>query len=73
MPAALAHSPWFVRRNARRMLAHTFAGTTLRSLVGLDDEHAVFARYREQRRRERDAYRLPFADDSRPVAVPAAV
>ena len=73
MPAALAHSPWFVLRNARRMLAHTFAGTTLRSLVGLDDEHAVFARYREQRRRERDAYRLPFADDSRPLAVPAAV
>ena len=74
MPAALAHSPWFVLRNARRMLAHTFAGTTLRSLVGLDDERAVFERYRAQRRRERDVYRLPFADDdARPTGVAAPV
>jgi len=73
MPAALAHSPWFVLRNAPRMLAHTFAGTTLRSLVGLDDERAVFERYRAQRRRERDAYRLPLADEARPLAVSAAV
>jgi len=73
MPAALAHSPWFVLRNAPRMLAHTFAGTTLSSLLGLDDERAVFERYRAQRRRERDVYRLPFADDARPAAVPASV
>jgi radical SAM superfamily enzyme YgiQ (UPF0313 family) len=53
MPAALAHSPLFVLRNARRMLAHTFAGTSLRSVFGLEDDRAVFARYRERRRRER--------------------
>jgi radical SAM superfamily enzyme YgiQ (UPF0313 family) len=55
MPAALAHSPGFVLKNAVRMLAHTFAGTTLRSLVGLEDEHAVFERFREHRRRARRA------------------
>ena len=53
MPAAFAHSPWFVIKNARRMLRHTFAGTTLRSMVGLESDRAVFARYRAIRRRER--------------------
>src|SRR5437867_1443007 len=57
MPAALAHSPMYVLQNAFAMLTHTFAGTTLRSLIGLEDERAVFARFREHRRRERDAYR----------------
>ncbi len=59
MPAALAHSPMYVLQNMFAMLTHTFAGTTLRSLVGLEDERAVFARFREHRRRERDAYRQP--------------
>ena len=31
LPAAFAHSPLFVLSNGGRMLAHTFAGTTLRS------------------------------------------
>ena len=53
MPVALAHSPLFVLRNAGRMLAHTFAGSSLRSLFGLENDRAVFARYRERRRRER--------------------
>jgi hypothetical protein len=57
MPAALAHSPWFVLRNARKMFAHTFAGSSLKSMLGLEDERAVFGRYREQRRAERAAYR----------------
>jgi hypothetical protein len=54
-PVALAHSPWFVLRTAPKMLAHTFAGSTSRSLLGLDSERAVFERFRAQRRRERDA------------------
>jgi len=57
MPAAFRHSPLYVVQNALAMLTHTFAGTTLRSLVGLEDERAVFERFREHRRRERDAYR----------------
>ena len=56
MPAAFAHSPGFVLRHGVDMLAHTFTGTTLKSLLGLEDERAVFARYRERRRRERESY-----------------
>jgi radical SAM superfamily enzyme YgiQ (UPF0313 family) len=52
-PVAMWHSPAFVLRHGLSMLAHTFAGTTLKSLVGLESERAVFARFREQRRRER--------------------
>jgi len=59
MPAAFAHSPLFVLQNVIGMLSHTFAGTTLRSILGLEDERAVFDRFRAHRRRERDAYRQP--------------
>jgi hypothetical protein len=54
MPAAFLHSMRFVLRNGLAMLAHTFAGTTLRSILGLESERAVFERYRRQRRRERE-------------------
>jgi anaerobic magnesium-protoporphyrin IX monomethyl ester cyclase len=54
MPAAFAHSPWFVVRNARRMLAHTFTGTTFRSMLGLEEPSAAFARFRASRRSERN-------------------
>ena len=53
-PAALAHSPWFVLRNSRRMLAHTFTGSTLRLALGMEGDRAVFARYQASRRRERE-------------------
>jgi radical SAM superfamily enzyme YgiQ (UPF0313 family) len=52
MPAAFRHSPLFVLRHSLEMLSHTFAGSTLRSVLGLENERAVFARYRERRRRE---------------------
>jgi anaerobic magnesium-protoporphyrin IX monomethyl ester cyclase len=55
MPAALRHSPGFVLRHGLEMLAHTFAGTRATSLLGLEDARAVFARYREERQRERAA------------------
>jgi anaerobic magnesium-protoporphyrin IX monomethyl ester cyclase len=53
MPAALRHSPWFVLRNAPAMLRHTFAGTSLRSILGLESDRAVFQRYRAIRREQR--------------------
>jgi len=53
MPKALRHYPWFVLRNARRLLAHTFRGSTWRSAFGLEDDRAVFARYKAIRRAER--------------------
>jgi radical SAM superfamily enzyme YgiQ (UPF0313 family) len=50
----LAHSPGFVLRHGPAMLRHTFRGSTLRSLIGLEDESRAFARYRALRRRERE-------------------
>jgi radical SAM superfamily enzyme YgiQ (UPF0313 family) len=55
MPAALRHSPAFVLRHGLAMLRHTFAGTSLRSLVGLEDERRSFERFRAIRQREREA------------------
>src|SRR5205823_14729723 len=54
LPAAFAHSPLFVLRNGLRMLAHTFTGSTVRSWLGLESDAAVFGRYRELRRRDRE-------------------
>lgn len=53
MPAAFFHDPWFVLRNAHRMLAHTFRGCTLKSLLGWKDEREAFHRFRSLRRQER--------------------
>jgi len=53
IPAAFVHSPGFVLRHGLEMLAHTFAGTTVKSMLGLESDRAVFARYRQQRRQER--------------------
>jgi len=53
LPAALAHSPRFVLRNAPAMLAHTFRGSSLRSLVGLESERRAFERFRALRAAER--------------------
>ncbi len=52
-PAAFLHSPGFVLRHGFEMLAHTFAGSTGRSLLGLESEQRVFERFRERRRQER--------------------
>jgi anaerobic magnesium-protoporphyrin IX monomethyl ester cyclase len=54
MPVAIRHSPGFVLQHGRAMIAHTFAGSTWRSALGLEDDHAVFDRFREHRRRERE-------------------
>src|SRR5467141_2615982 len=54
LPAALAHSPWFVLRHAGAMLRHTFRGSSLKSWLGLEDDRAVFARYQALRRAERE-------------------
>ena len=55
MRAVVKNSPRFVLRNWRTMLAHTFrGGSFVKALLGLEDERAVFARYRALRRRERE-------------------
>jgi anaerobic magnesium-protoporphyrin IX monomethyl ester cyclase len=53
MPAAFAHSPLFILRNAPKMFAHTFRGSTIRSFLGLEDERKAFQRFQAIRRTER--------------------
>ncbi len=52
-PRALAHSPLWVLRHGREMLAHTFRGSSWRSALGLESQRRVFQRYRERRAAER--------------------
>lgn len=54
LPVAFAHSPLFVLRNGPRMLAHLFRGSTLKSLLGLEDPRRAFERYRAIRQIERE-------------------
>lgn len=53
MPAALTHNPMFVIKNAPKMFAHTFRGSTIKSMLGLEDERKAFERYRAIRSAER--------------------
>jgi radical SAM superfamily enzyme YgiQ (UPF0313 family) len=54
MATVVRHDPQFVLWNGRRMLAHTFRGTTWRSAVGLESARDSFRRYKEIRARERE-------------------
>ena len=54
MPVAFRHDPAFVLRNARRMAAHTFRGSTWRTWLRLEDERRAFERYCAIRERERE-------------------
>jgi len=53
MPVALRHDPWFVIRNAPQMLAHTFRGSTLLSILKLESSRKAFQRYKAIRHQER--------------------
>jgi hypothetical protein len=53
-PTAFAHSPRWVLRHGREMLAHTFRGSTWRSFLGLESQRRVFERYRRLRLAERE-------------------
>jgi radical SAM superfamily enzyme YgiQ (UPF0313 family) len=64
----LRHRPWFALRHGGKMFAHTFRGSSLRSLLGLEDDRAVFARYRALRRAERHQL---LGDPSSPGSPPA--
>jgi anaerobic magnesium-protoporphyrin IX monomethyl ester cyclase len=50
----LLHSPWFVLRHGLEMFRHTFRGVSWRSLVGLEKDRDVFARYKTLRVMERN-------------------
>jgi anaerobic magnesium-protoporphyrin IX monomethyl ester cyclase len=53
IPAVFRRNPGFVLRNGRRMLSHTFRGSTWRSALGLEPAREVFQRYRAIRHTER--------------------
>lgn len=53
VPVALVHNPWFMARNALRILVHTFRGCRMKTMLGFEDEHRAFERYRLLRARER--------------------
>jgi radical SAM superfamily enzyme YgiQ (UPF0313 family) len=53
VPVAMLHNPGFMLKTWPRILAHTFRGTSIKSLVGLEDERRAFERYRAIRRVER--------------------
>lgn len=53
IPAVIAKEPLFVLRNWRQMLMHTFRGTSLRSILGMESDRTVFQRYRAIRSAER--------------------
>jgi anaerobic magnesium-protoporphyrin IX monomethyl ester cyclase len=54
IPAALRHDPGFVVNHAPEMLAHTFRGCTLRSVLGLEDDRKAFERYKAIRHEDRE-------------------
>jgi len=59
IPAAFRLYPGFVLKNGRRMLAHTFRGSTWRSLLGLESSRDVFRRYKRIREIERNYLDAP--------------
>jgi radical SAM superfamily enzyme YgiQ (UPF0313 family) len=53
IPAVIAHDPLFVLQNWWKMLTHTFRGSSLKSVIGLESDRKVFERYRQIRSAER--------------------
>jgi len=53
MPAVISKEPWFAFKNWPQMLMHTFRGSSLRSMLGLESDRKVFQRYRAIRAQER--------------------
>ena len=53
LPVVLRHDPWFILKNAPKMMAHTFRGSSWRSALGLEPAQRSFARYKQIRKLER--------------------
>jgi hypothetical protein len=71
MPAAVRHDPWFMLANSRTLLAHTFRGTTWRTMMGLESSRDAFRRYRAIRARERQYVDWPDPLDQPALPAPA--
>jgi radical SAM superfamily enzyme YgiQ (UPF0313 family) len=48
------HDPWFVLKNGRKMMQHTYRGSTWRSVLRLEDDRQAFMRYKALRKEERE-------------------
>ncbi len=48
------HDPLYVLRYGLKMFRHNFRGSTLKTFLGLEDEHKAFMRYRAIRQAERN-------------------
>jgi len=53
LPSVFIQHPVFLLRHGAKILAHMFRGTTFKTLLGLEDEHKAFERYRAIRQAER--------------------
>jgi anaerobic magnesium-protoporphyrin IX monomethyl ester cyclase len=53
IPAVIAHDPLFVFRNWWKMLSHTFRGSSIKSMLGLESDRKAFERYKHLRSAER--------------------
>ena len=71
MPAAFRQSPLFVLRHGHRMMSHTFRGSTLKTILGLESERAAFERYRAIRRAERNCLDDEDSGEASPRSRPA--
>ena len=54
VPTMVRHDPLFALRHGLKLTAHTFRGSSIRSLVGLEDERQAFQRYCAIRQSERN-------------------
>ena len=70
VPAMLRHYPLFVLRHGPKLIAFTFRGSTIRSLLGLEDERKAFERYCIMQKAERDYFATQLAGGS-PASAPA--
>jgi anaerobic magnesium-protoporphyrin IX monomethyl ester cyclase len=68
LPVVLRHYPRFVLTHGPEMFAHTFRGSTWRSMLGLESAREVFRRYRAIRHRERQ-----YMPESSPAGPPPTV
>jgi radical SAM superfamily enzyme YgiQ (UPF0313 family) len=73
IPTAFRLHPGFVLKNWRGMMAHTFRGTTWRSLLGLESARDTFRRYRQIRAQEREYLAWPDPLVAESLTEPAAV
>jgi radical SAM superfamily enzyme YgiQ (UPF0313 family) len=53
MPVAFRRNPLFVLRNGPKIFAHAYRGSTIKSMLGLEDQRKAFARFRAIRAAER--------------------